>query len=647
MFEILFGWSKASKCKNAIKKACYRIGFLKSKRQTIVKQLRNDLAKLIQSGREETALNRVEQLIKDESMADAYELLEKFCEFILSQLSYIRRHKDCPNDIKVAVSSLIFASARCGEIPELSVIRQLFGRRYGEKFAKAAVELYPGNFVNKQLTENLSEKCVTEDLKYAMVNKIARENNCLQQNVLAIEYYPDCQQVQHIENKGYQVVENDPKVNASISESKVHSSHIDEMERGVKCVHSSFISKPCDSCNALPKSTFAVDSSAIMSIVPQYPQYILSYPLQDKFEKIVEVDFPKLLSSEMVDYVEEVEEYQFSLPKYAACHKEMLFEYNSSSLSGREKTKTGFGESYIDQDESLCESLNTMTSRRSKRGHRKRSIRRPSSIKNVGVIDIGYMVYYQKPCRNQKNVSVPDSGKNQKKPILHGRKNLQSGQNKYRNQPRLCLAEEEEEEASLLQHSVVGFKTRLEEDNLTTKNESAENQIKSEDSTRRINFNRKIKGCSLDKPCYYYLYDNKDSLETEPLIEAKSHVEQDCMHNECCHCRPFCEVGNNGNNETKEEIIASISVSDPKINGSLTRTEKEVSYSRAMTMPQERHRKGKDMLRTYSCQQYPNHVHPKLPDYEDIAVKFTALKKNHIQNKDYTVETRGIYTTQD
>ncbi|CAL5200419.1 unnamed protein product [Lathyrus oleraceus] len=590
MFEILFGWSKASKCKKAIKKACYRIKFLKNKRQTIVKQLRNDLAELIQSGHEEIALNRVEQLIKDESLADAYELLEKFCEFILSQFSYIRRHKDCPNDIKIAISSLIYASARCGEIPELSDIRKLFGKRYGEKFAKAAVELFPGNLVNMQLAENLSETYVAEDLKYAMVNKIARDNNCLQQNVLAIEYYPDWQQVQHIENKGYELVENDHKINASISESKVHPSEIDEIERDVKC----------DSCNStLPKSTFAVDSSAIMSIVPQYPQYILSYPMQDKFEKIVEVGFPKLLSSEMVDYVEEVEEYQFSLPKYAACHNEMLFEYNSSCLSGREKTQYGFDESDIDQDESMCESLSTMTSRRSKRAPRKRSKRRPSSIKNVGIIDIGYMVYYQKPCRNQKNVSVDDNTKDQKKLMLPRRKNLQSGQSRLEESP--CL----------------------EQDNL------------SEDSTRRINFNRKIKGCSLDKPCYYYLYDNKDSLETQPLIEATPHVEQDCMHDECCHCRPFCEVGNNGNSETKQEIIASFSVSDPKINGSLTRTENEVLYSRAMTMPQERHRKGKDMLRTYSCQQYPNHVHPKLPDYEDIAVKFTALKRNHLQNKDY------------
>ena len=46
-----------------------------------------------------------------------------------------------------------------------------------------------------------------------------------------------------------------------------------------------------------------------------------------------------------------------------------------------------------------------------------------------------------------------------------------------------------------------------------------------------------------------------------------------------------------------------------------------------MTMPQERHKNNKHkMLRTYSCPSpHPSHVHPKLPDYDDIAAKFTAL----------------------
>ncbi|KAM7529219.1 hypothetical protein LguiB_032629 [Lonicera macranthoides] len=96
-------------------------------------------------------LIQVEQLFKDESIVTVYELLDDYCEFILTQLSYIRTHKDCPIDINEAVSSLIFASARCGGLPELPVIRKLFGERYGQGLVELALELLPGNLVNSQV----------------------------------------------------------------------------------------------------------------------------------------------------------------------------------------------------------------------------------------------------------------------------------------------------------------------------------------------------------------------------------------------------------------------------------------------------------------------------------------------------------------
>jgi len=40
-----------------------------------------------------------------------------------------------------------------------------------------------------QLKEKLSVKSVPDEIKYRMLDEIARDN-CLQQKVLAIEYYP-------------------------------------------------------------------------------------------------------------------------------------------------------------------------------------------------------------------------------------------------------------------------------------------------------------------------------------------------------------------------------------------------------------------------------------------------------------------------
>lgn len=59
--------------------------------------------------------------------------------------------RDCPNDINEAISSLIFASARFEDLPELLRIRKLFKECYGERFEAMALDLLPGNLVNSQV----------------------------------------------------------------------------------------------------------------------------------------------------------------------------------------------------------------------------------------------------------------------------------------------------------------------------------------------------------------------------------------------------------------------------------------------------------------------------------------------------------------
>ncbi|KAL8130015.1 hypothetical protein V2J09_019170 [Rumex salicifolius] len=186
MFGVLFGWRKASN-KMLIKKVQCRLKLLRSKRSAIVKQLREDIAQLLRDGHEQVAFNRLDQLYMDENMNEVYELLDNFCEFVLMNLSCIRRHRNCPNEVTEAVSSLVFASARFGDLPELQVIRKLFGKRYGQKFAATAVELLPGNLVNPQMKDKLFMNSVSEYAKNRLLDEIIRE--CFfKPGLLAIEY---------------------------------------------------------------------------------------------------------------------------------------------------------------------------------------------------------------------------------------------------------------------------------------------------------------------------------------------------------------------------------------------------------------------------------------------------------------------------
>ncbi|MED6127723.1 hypothetical protein PIB30_090846 [Stylosanthes scabra] len=67
-------------CAHLMKQGRCRLKLLKNKREAIARQLRKYVAELVHCGLDETALNLVEQLIEDESLAAAYELLDHYCE---------------------------------------------------------------------------------------------------------------------------------------------------------------------------------------------------------------------------------------------------------------------------------------------------------------------------------------------------------------------------------------------------------------------------------------------------------------------------------------------------------------------------------------------------------------------------------------
>jgi len=59
--------------------------------------------------------------------------------------------RECPVELKEAVSSLVFASSRCGEFPELHKIREILTSKFGKEFAGHAVELHKNNRVNSKV----------------------------------------------------------------------------------------------------------------------------------------------------------------------------------------------------------------------------------------------------------------------------------------------------------------------------------------------------------------------------------------------------------------------------------------------------------------------------------------------------------------
>ena len=86
------------------------------------------------------------------------------------------------DEVNEAVSSLVFAASRCGELSELHRMRVLFKKYFGDEFERS-VELLPGNFVNSQIAYNLGDNSVANDEKLQLITKIFKEHTlCLEAN---------------------------------------------------------------------------------------------------------------------------------------------------------------------------------------------------------------------------------------------------------------------------------------------------------------------------------------------------------------------------------------------------------------------------------------------------------------------------------
>ncbi|PON45893.1 Vacuolar protein sorting-associated protein [Parasponia andersonii] len=167
---------KAAKCKTLLKLTIPRIKLLRNRREIQIKQMRRDIAKLLETGQEATARIRVEHIIREENMMAAQEILELFCELITVRLPIIESQRECPLDLKEAIASVCFAAPRCSDLPELLQVHILFASKYGKEFVSAATELVPDCGVNRQLIELLSVRAPSPDKKLKLLKEIAEEH---------------------------------------------------------------------------------------------------------------------------------------------------------------------------------------------------------------------------------------------------------------------------------------------------------------------------------------------------------------------------------------------------------------------------------------------------------------------------------------
>jgi len=168
---------KPDKCKTSLRMAVARIKLLRNRKEVQVRQMRREVAQLLEANQDMTARIRVEHVIREEKFMQAYDLIEVYCELIVARLSIIDSQKTCPIDLKEAVASVVFASMRCSDVTELADVRKHFKSKYGKEFEAAALEVRPDSGVNRLVIEKLSAGAPDIQTKIKTLSSIAEEHN--------------------------------------------------------------------------------------------------------------------------------------------------------------------------------------------------------------------------------------------------------------------------------------------------------------------------------------------------------------------------------------------------------------------------------------------------------------------------------------
>ncbi|KAK4786393.1 hypothetical protein SAY86_003082 [Trapa natans] len=170
------GSFKASKFKPLLSLALTRLTVLKAKRQSRLSTSRSDIIQLLQLGHHETALLRVEQMVMEQNMLDVYLMIESYCYLLIERVNLIELEKVCPDELIEAISTLIYASSRCGDFPELLEVRSVFQSLFGKEFVASSVELRNKCGVNIKMVQKMSTPKTSLESKIKLLKEIAGEN---------------------------------------------------------------------------------------------------------------------------------------------------------------------------------------------------------------------------------------------------------------------------------------------------------------------------------------------------------------------------------------------------------------------------------------------------------------------------------------
>ncbi|KAJ1293934.1 hypothetical protein BS78_01G107900 [Paspalum vaginatum] len=155
--------------------AATRLGVVRGHRQVRCAQAGGDVEQLLRLGHQDRALARAEHVVRERNAVDVLVDLDAYCGLIVERAALLDTHRDCPEELREAAAGLVYAAARCGDLPELQEVRGILAAKFGREFVAAASELRSGCGVNPKIVQKLSTKQPSLESRQMVLQEIAAE----------------------------------------------------------------------------------------------------------------------------------------------------------------------------------------------------------------------------------------------------------------------------------------------------------------------------------------------------------------------------------------------------------------------------------------------------------------------------------------
>ncbi|TVU45442.1 hypothetical protein EJB05_04929, partial [Eragrostis curvula] len=175
--DVLLGRTtkQTARLKTLLGLATTRLGVLRGHRQVRCAQARGDAEQLLRLGHPDRALLRAEQVVREQNALDVLLMLESYCNLVVERAALVDAHRECPEELREAAAGLVYAAARCGDLPELQEVRNLFAAKFGRDFVAAASDLRSGCGVNAKIVQKLSTRQPSLESRQMVLQEIAAE----------------------------------------------------------------------------------------------------------------------------------------------------------------------------------------------------------------------------------------------------------------------------------------------------------------------------------------------------------------------------------------------------------------------------------------------------------------------------------------